>query len=216
MSFGKKKEETKQTQSQSQTRQNFDLSTPFGSTKTSGNRITYTPEFLQGQEEGLGIASQKATDILSSLNPDLTVEAAFNNPFYENTRSLLQNPIRRRQEDAARELQSQLAARNQIGSSYDALMKSYQQRDFGDQLGQADNYARNLGFDAYTQNINNQLGTLSALRGDIGQSTQQAMAPLLAALGIPAYNISGVGNSTTKGSSTQYGVDVPQLLGALL
>lgn len=202
MSFNKNKSKESSKQKSSSTRQNFDLSTPFGDTTTSGKQITFDPSFFPGQQQGLDTASLNIQQLLGGFDPNQSAESALSGQVHQNNRQFLQAPILKRQRDSAKELQNQLASRNQLGGSLEALFKTEQQRQFGDQLDEADLQAGNLAIDIQNRDLTNQLALLTALRGDIGASVGQTLTPLQLALGAPEFNITGTQRGTAQGSSS--------------
>lgn len=208
MSFGKskKKEKSKTSTSQVATRGNFDLVTPFGNVTTKDKTITFDPQFTPGQQEGLELGSQKTADLIGGLPGSITAEQAFDNPFFASSRAFLQTPIRRRQEDSARQLQNELSARNQLGSSFEALTKDLQNRQFSEELNSSEALARQMAFNAFQQNIANQVSQLGAVTQSRSQNFKDTVLPLILGLGLPA--ASQTGTTTTKSSGQSSGSNV--------
>lgn len=160
------------------------FSSPFG-TLTYGKRgSTYTPNLSGNYWDAFNTAEYKMANAAKSLPDSVSAEDIYNNPFYDSTVQLLSNPINRQYSQDMTDLNNELGARNQLGSSYDALMRRnmMQGRDYN--LNQAQLQARGTSADAYNNAINQALAIMAGTGNLRGNLMEQAFAPAKMAAGL--------------------------------
>lgn len=146
---------------------------PFGSFSGGVYKPNITPE-IQGSINNYN----KAINSISGQIPtSFNVEDMYNNPFYSTMADEYKAPVNRQYEQDSNDLTANLGAKNQLGSSYDALMRKnlQQQRDF--QLNQADDQARLGSANAYQQQFTNGLNALNTANNAKTQTMQQLYMP---------------------------------------
>ena len=118
---------------------------------------------------------------------------------HRHTKSMLEAPIMRQYGQDTNNLNSELGAGNQLGSSYDALRHNMlmQGRDYS--LGQAENQARQLSFQGFDQGFKNQLLGLAGL-GDYQTNLQNR---LFQPAGMAAQFQSGVSGANQNAMTQQ-------------
>jgi hypothetical protein len=143
----------------------------------------YTPNVSQDFWSAFNTGDQKLNQTVQGLPTSFNVNDYYNNPFYESAKSLYTAPIQRQYQQDQTEMQNNLNARNQLGSSFEALMQRdlMQGRDYN--LQAAENTARQSSADAYGNSINQALSTLAGLTNSRASLQDQLYAPLKIALG---------------------------------
>ena len=159
----------------------YSYQTPAGSLSSNGLDTVYSPNVNPVQQETSNTIYNKLFDTVNSLPNQFDVNAAYNNPFYQSSLSLLQQPILQQQQTAQTNLNNQLNAQNQVGGSFDALQNNLLSQQYNTLLQNAQNQARNMSLQAYNQNFNNNLSQLSALGQAQNSANQNEYFP--AALG---------------------------------
>lgn len=152
---------------------------PFGSFKSG----KFEPKESSQDIQARGLIDQKMLGMLEDMPEDFTVESFYDNPFYENTRSMYRRAIDRDRDRDQKQLTDNLNARNQMGSSYDALMQRYMNQDYNDRYDQADDAARGASANAYQQAFQNAMNTFQALGGEESRARELYYAPAKMALG---------------------------------
>lgn len=151
---------------------------------SSGRAINYAPKGFGDIAGTLGQMGDQITGATSQLPQTFSLNDYYNNPFYENTRSLYTQPITRQYQQDSEELRNQLSARNQLNSSYDALMNRnlMQNRDYN--LAQAEASARGASANAYTTNLQTIMDRVNNLTDVRGALMQQYFMPANVAQGV--------------------------------
>lgn len=155
------------------------FSSPYGSISydARGN-ATYDPMLSAEARMTRSQGEAKILDLTKGMPTSWTAEDLYNNPFFESTNRMLQQPIAFQQEVDNKELLNRMAARNQVGSSYEAYQNDLNARRF-DQLRQsASDSARAQSADAYNMAFDNRLKALSGLRADLAGAQDMAYQPL--------------------------------------
>lgn len=157
---------------------NASFSTPFGNFTAAGNSSVYQPWMPQNQLDAFLGDQSRTNTVLGGLPTTTNINDYYNNPFYQSTASLLEAPINRQYQQDQYDLQNNLNAKNQVGSSYDALMNRnlMQGRDYN--LQNADNQARQMSAQAYDQNLNNGLSVANANQNNANNYMSQWLQPL--------------------------------------
>lgn len=177
---------------------------PYGNYSNS----TYSPnESIQQQQARSGSDQSLANYIAAGSNP-YSIEDAYSGPVYDMILGNSNRQTDRSRERDFKELNNQLAARNQLGGSYDALMRSELSRNYSDayQNNETNAFRESLGAiaDTYVNNANiaSQLSGINAQQYNryytpmaIANQTQMAQAPLQTALA-SHYSNQGLANSS--------------------
>ena len=166
-------------------------SDPYGSFSNG----VFTPNLSPEQTMTDSVTNDKLLGLISGVPTDFSANDLFNNAFYDDTANLLKGKLDQQRQLDTQNLDNTLSARNQLGSSYDALLRSNLQRDYNQQYLDAENTARGLSADAALNTYQAGLQGISTLRNDQAQarditylplkysiSQQQAVAPLQTAL----------------------------------
>lgn len=156
---------------------------PFGTFKSGKTQNVFKPNITPDIQSGLDQFGGAIGNLSGQLDQPFDVNSYYNNPFYSTVSEQYRAPILRQYQQDSTDLDNSLNARNQIGSSYDALMRRNlgQQRDF--QLNQADDQARLASANAYQQAFQNLLASLGTALGGRGQLQDQIYAPAKIAMG---------------------------------
>lgn len=162
-------------------------SDPFGSFSNG----QYNPNMSDTQKNTLSTTQQAINGYTQALQQPFDINSYYNNPFYDTTYSQLSAPVNRQYEQDAKQLQNDLNAKGQLGSSYDALMNSKLQQNRDYNLNQSQLQARSASADAYNQAYQNALAGLQGLNQsqlaqqqylyqpmNMAMAYQQAMTPL--------------------------------------
>jgi hypothetical protein len=146
----------------------------FGYTNGQGNyhgsNSALVNDTISGQQQQIQKLSQ-------GLPQSFSVNQMYNNPYYQTTRDMYAQPVLRQYGQDLNGLNSDLSASGQMGGAYDALRHSQLQQNRDYNLNLAENQGRLASSQAYNQNLQNQLGTISGLRSDIGSALQQYYLP---------------------------------------
>lgn len=153
-------------------------SDPFGSLKKG----IFTPILPQALQSSLDNFTNVTGALSGQLNRPFDINDYYNNPFYATASEQYKAPVLRQYQQDQNELANNLNARNQMGSSYDALMNRnlMQQRDF--QLNQADDQARTASASAYQQQHQSLINSLTTALGGKSTLLDQIYAPAKIAL----------------------------------
>lgn len=159
--------------------------TPFGNTVVNkgAHTVTFSPDLSTAQNEGLNKASEGINNLLDKLPTDFSVNTMYNNPLYQNTLDLQRAPIDYQKGVDQKALNNSLNARNQMGSSYDALMQDQLNRRYDQMYTQAAGQARDDSANAYQLQLNNILSGVAGLRNEYNSAVQGYMLPMTAAQG---------------------------------
>lgn len=179
MSFGAKKRENKVQEAAKPN--NF--YSPLGQLVHNGKDSTYKPNLTRNQRQAGQYRDVKLLDTMKRLPTKFDVNSYYNNPFYQTTLDLFERPIQEQYDEDYTDLMNNLNARNQVGSSFDALQQMYLRRGRDNQLADARLRARQASADAYGNSFNQGLALLAGLRNDRTADIQQQMAALNAAMG---------------------------------
>lgn len=196
--------------------------TPWGTLINDGRTITYTNNTPADERQSYQLAGEKALRLLGQIPTDTTLTDRLNNDYYTTAEALLTQPIVSDQGEDDRGLSRQLAARNLLGGSFEALSRNLLQRRYARRLDQARLQARQTASGAYSQNLRDQLATLEALRQDqdrlFGRQTTGARLSLTMADSTNAHNQARAG--ILQGLMRDYDVrsrrDTGSILGDLM
>lgn len=179
---GGSKSKSSKSKSKTQTVQMGNYYSPLGNvTSDKKGNVSFSPD---GQLMGLFRQSgDRIGSTMNQLPTSFSVGDMYNNPFYNNTASLMQMPIDRQYRQQKTDLTNSLNARNQIGSSYDALANNLLNQNYDYNSNQAQLQARQASADAYNQNLNNLLNTLSGLNSTQSNQASIMYQPIGAAQG---------------------------------
>jgi hypothetical protein len=176
-SFSKKKEKNVK-----DSLQPTNFYSPLGALTYGKGGATYTPYETPEQAQARQTTDVKIGEVLNQFPTQFDVNAAFNNPFYQSTLNLIRRPIESQRTQEEKELTNRLSAQNQLGSSYDALIRDQFSRRYNELNQDADDRARGASFDAYNQSLQNSVSALGALRNDRTagvETTYSALKPAL-------------------------------------
>ncbi len=166
MSFGGNKRKANQNQAAAvAATRPANYSDPFGS--FNGLTGVYSPNITPDQQGSLNNINAGLYGLTSGLGEAYNPEDYFNNPFYDSARNQLYSSINQRKSIDKQNLDNSLAARNQLGSSYDALANQYLNQDYNRLQSQADDQARQISasvFDNAQQNNRQNASTLADLQ----------------------------------------------------
>lgn len=179
MGFGRKDKEQgvkKSTQARS-------FKSPYGELRQGRKSSSYAPTLDASQRATMPLRNDKILQTMQGLPTQFNVEDFYNNPFYGSTAALLRRPIMEQYNLDRQDLLNNLNARNQVGSSYDALSNMYLMRQRDNMLTDAELQARQASADAYGNSINTGLALLAGLRNDAGADLEQQFLPMRYALG---------------------------------
>lgn len=154
-----------------------------GNASYTGTRsdMVYRPKENDSVGEQRGMLDNKLLNVTRGIPTATNMNEAFNNPFAKTLQTLNRQSYAENQ----RTLDNDLNAKGLVGGSYDISSK----RELGRRRTEGDLQARMAGFDAFSQNLNNQLQTLGALRQDKSQGLDQYYTPLKYALQGGANNV---------------------------
>lgn len=148
-----------------------DFYSPFGRVTTGPKGIYFTPNIDETTQGILDTSNQRirslATSLPSEVNP-------YNNSLYQNTLSNLQGQVQRQKQRDLNDLNNNLNARNQIGSSYDALTRN----QFNERYDNLNRQAENTAFDNYSSSLQNTLASLVALQNQRDNVLNNIYEPL--------------------------------------
>lgn len=208
------------------------FSSPYGDLSYDANgNATYTPVLSAMARQTRNISESKLNDLVKDMPTAWGVNDFYNNPFFESTNRLLQAPIEQQYTQDSKDLLDRLAARNQVGSSYEAYQRDLNSRRFDQLRQQAADSARTQAADAYNMAYTNRLRGIEGLRNDLANAQGMAFQPLqfanqtiqtqmplrLAMLDTLSRNNQMLGNyyaqQKTRGQATQE--LLPAIIGAL-
>lgn len=158
-------------------RQYGNFYTPLGDLTSNASGVTFNPKLTALQQAAADATDRHINTILGSLPTQFNVNEAFNNPFYHSTLDALQRPLQQRRQQEITDLTNELSARNQLGSSYDALQRNLFNQRYDNLMRDAENRARELSFEAYQQQFDNQLQALANLRNDRSAALDASYLP---------------------------------------
>lgn len=156
-------------------------SDPYG--KFDGVTGQYTPILTDAQKQTRETGLNKINAITSAINPTPTVDDLFNNDYYNVYSKYYNDVIDTDYQKNYKQIQDNLAARNQLGSSYDALVNKDLAKVTSSNRLAAEAQARGDSANYYTQNLTNQLNTLQGLRGDLINAQNMEYQPFQNYLG---------------------------------
>lgn len=173
MSFGKKKQQDKKDLRMPT------LSTPFGTVK-GGKKgsVSLSPSYLPGQQQAMYDASSMFGQSLQGMPTSTNVQQAFDNPFSDALMSLARSDVGREAEDARRQLTAQQAARGDLRNSSGLYAQSLLDRNIGNTMADAMLKARLGGFDAYSQNENQNIQRATFFQNAMAALQNQMLEPL--------------------------------------
>lgn len=153
---------------------------PFGTFKNG----KFTPNESQDQINARITQDSRINQLTGMIDPDsFSVEELYDNPFYEHMSRMYKRVIDQQRERDTRELDDNLNARNQMGSSYEALMRRYMNQDYATRFDQADDQARMASAQAWQQQYQNMLMGLESLSNERSKAQERMYAPAKMALG---------------------------------
>lgn len=175
MSFGKKRSSS----GSSKKIRTPNLNTPFGNIRgsTSGS-VSVIPEYLPGQEEAINTASQSFGTMLAGIPTSTDFNAAFNNPMYDTLAQLQRSALGKEADEARRRLSQQQAARGNLSNSSGIYAQSLLENNIANTL--ADNLlkARLGAFDAYNQDLANQINRATFFQNALAGQQNMMLRPL--------------------------------------
>jgi len=145
-------------------------SDPFG-TLAKG---VFKPNLNSDQTQTLAHIDQGMNHLTSSIPTSYSVNDAYYNPFYNTTYSLYQQPTNTQYMTSMQNLDNDLNARGQLGSSYDALMRRGLNQNY---LSQSANNAAQARLDASNAYLNALQYNLDALQG-LGNAKSQMLSQI--------------------------------------
>ncbi len=152
---------------------------PYGSlaVNNKAKTINYTPNESGAQVDTRNTIDENINSIIHQMPKSFDVNDYYNNPFYDTTRQMYRRSIDQDRERDYKELQNNLNARNQVGSSYDALMQRYLGQDYGTRYDQADDQSRLASANAYQQAYQNMIAGLGSLSNERSAQLERSYAP---------------------------------------
>lgn len=191
MSFGNKNKDTgpsKREQQQAQQNalraaQPSSFYSPFGNVVVQDKKINLDPMQSATQTATSGLTDEKLFNLMGGVPDNITVDDIYQNPFYQNTLDLIQPKTDQQFSLMGEEMNNQLAARNQLGSSFEALQRDKFNRLKQDAYQQNEATARQASADAFSNSNAQLLNALQILRGDRSQALEAAFAPAKIATG---------------------------------
>jgi hypothetical protein len=154
---------------------------PYGS--FNGVTGQYSPVLTDAQKQTRETELNKINSITGSINPTPTTDDLFNNSYYSPLKNYYQDTIDTQRAQDQKTLSNNLAARNQTGSSLDAYQQSLLNKNYNSQGLAAEAQARGDSANYFTQNLQNQLNSLSGLRNDALQAQAYEYQPFQNYLG---------------------------------
>jgi hypothetical protein len=196
----------------------------FGSITGDRNNMKLNPNDSFMTKQNRETSDNKMGSLLSGFNTDFSPESTFNNPMYQ---ALSSYGSKRLGQDYAQDktnMNNDLNATGQLGSSYDALMRKNMDYNYGKRQDDVNAQAQQMGFDFNTSNQQNQMVMMQALQGWKGSSINQSLAPLQFGLqasqigsGIASQQANYLSGLNTWGQNIDAGrQDGAQMLGAVL
>lgn len=158
-------------------------SDPFGSVVNTKKQTTFTPTENQFQIDTRNTIDESINNMVGQVPTEFDVESYYNNPFYETTKRMYQRAIDQQKEKDDLDLTNNLNARNQMGSSYDALARRYMAQDYNSRYDQADDQARMASANAYQQAYQNLLEGMRGLSNERSAALERTYAPVKIAMG---------------------------------
>jgi len=131
----------------------------------------------------IGDAAEKTRGLVQGIPTQTSLAELVNGPMYESTRKMLRRPIEEQKVEDEKELTNQLSARNQLGSSYDALMRNNFAKRYDNMFAQADEQSRGASVNYHTQMLNNVLNSIAGLGNRRSQAIEEYFAPAKLAMG---------------------------------
>jgi hypothetical protein len=178
MSGGNQKKADKAQKSAVGALQQKSYSDPYGSFSNGA----YSPNLNAGQQSIMGNADNITANALQQIPQHFDVNSYYNNPFYQSTYDQITAPIHQQQAWDTNELHSDLNAKGQMGSSYDALMHQMLNQNYNNQYVQAAGQARAEAANAYQQAYQNAVNTANTASALKGQTMAQVYQPFNNAL----------------------------------
>lgn len=162
----------------------FDFWSPYGNVITDGGNVKFQPKLNEAQRRTSALTDDLLLSTLSGINPNLSVNDVFNNPFVHNIRGLNRSQLSRERSRASKRLDDDLNARNLLGGSFDAMRRRDQDELFANLERSGETQARMQGLDIFNNQLQNQLGLLTGLRSDRNAALQGQFLPLSAFSGM--------------------------------
>ena len=157
----------------------INYSDPFG-TMTKG---TFTPIESQNQIDTRNTTQSKLNAMISNVPTQITAQDLYDNPFYSQLYGSYKRNLDTQREKDMREMENNLNARNQTGSSYDALQKHYYNQDYNLKDLNAQDMARQGAAQNWLQAYQNSLAGIDALRTDQARALDMTYMPAKIATG---------------------------------
>ena len=151
---------------------------PFGKFKKG----KFTPYENEHQIASRNTIDESLNNLVGQVPTEFDVESYYNNPFYDLTSRMYRRVLDRQREQDTKDLDDILNARNQLGSSYDALRRRDFDQMYADRYDQADDQARMASANAYQQAYQNILESLRGLSNERSAALERTYAPAKMAL----------------------------------
>lgn len=163
----------------------YSYSDPYGGVNVNSKTkmTTFTPNENQYQVGTRNTIDQSINNLVGQVPTEFDVNSYYNNPFYDTTRNMYRRAIDQDREREQLTLTNNLNARNQVGSSYDALSQRYLNQDFNSRYDQADDQARMASANAYQQAYQNLLESLRGLSNERSAQLERTYTPAKIAAG---------------------------------
>lgn len=159
--------------------QPINWSDPFGTVKKGVFTPTETPEQANTRNTTIG----KLDSMVSNVPTSITANDLFNNPFYQTYWQGAKSNIDNQRALDTKQLDNDLNARNQMGGSYDALRRYYQDQNYGQQYTNANMLARESAANNYLKAYQSSLQGIDALRTDQARALDMLYMPAKMATG---------------------------------
>ena len=150
---------------------NYD--TPFGGVKKGQVYVNEPGSYAAARTT----AADKLYDVAQETPTAFNLNDYFDNPYYQNTLDFLNRGTDKLKSNESTDLTNNLSARNQLGSSYDALMRDKLNQRYDQQYANNENQARQQSTSAYGASIDQNLAAQQALQNLYSGSIQTALYP---------------------------------------
>jgi hypothetical protein len=150
------------------------MSNPNGSLVSYGTQPGSLADY---QLNSLMPQLQTVNNIASNLPTSYDVNSAYNNPYTSSIYNYLAAPLQRQYTQNYNDLNTQLNAQNQLGSSYAALKENQLQQNQDYNLQQAMGQAMQYGNQAYQQSIQDPLNVMQGVNNTYLQGLQALYQP---------------------------------------
>lgn len=125
---------------------------------------------------------QKISSLVDGMPTGFTPDDMWNNVFANEAARVSRANLEDQWGSEDRQMMDSLAARNQLGGSFEAMLRRDAMKRRNLARMQSDLASRQQGSDAFMQALQGRLGTLGALRADRGAAINQDLAPMQLAL----------------------------------